>query len=303
MTDHDPLTGPASPGAGAAPGPPPASTSPAKPFPGIAQAWGLLFLVWGGIIAVATVVVAADAVRHGGQITMPSTAVLLLAANSGGFLIALAVGWMITRRPLGEVFSFRRFPPVILVPLAMLGVGGATLLSELDTLFRFLPFPQGFQDFIRTIDQSTLDMIHQSYWAAVVALVVMAPLTEELFFRGLLLQGFLRRYPLRKAMIASAAFFALAHLTPNQLIPAFLAGLFFAWMVARTRNLWLSIATHAVFNGLAALAVKLSGPGAESLPARPAFQPWWMDLAALALVAAGFFWARAKVRAMSAPVV
>ena len=234
---------------------------------------------------------------RGGELAMPSSAALILVANSAGFAVALVMGWKFTRLPLREIFPFRSFNPVILIPLALAAVGGGGLLSEMDTLFRLLPLPAGLRGFMETVDRSVLDMILQSFWPSVVAVVVMAPLTEELFFRGLLLQGFLRRYSTRKALVASACFFALAHLTPNQLIPALLAGVFLAWVVMRTRNLWLSMFTHAVFNSLSAIQVGLMGDSAsETLTAKPHFQPWWLDLLFLVILVLGIHWTRAWIR-------
>jgi membrane protease YdiL (CAAX protease family) len=50
---------------------------------------------------------------------------------------------------------------------------------------------------------------------AVFILVIMAPLTEETLCRGLILNGFLKNYSRRKAMIVSALLFALLHLNPD----------------------------------------------------------------------------------------
>jgi membrane protease YdiL (CAAX protease family) len=214
---------------------------------------------------------------------------MLLIGNTGAFLFVLLLGWRLSRERLSSLFPFRMSPIylAIFLPLLVSSVSGAFLISELDNAIRML-LPQGIRDFMGLLDRSMFNMIRESYWPAVAALVVMAPFTEELFFRGLLLHGFRRRYGMRKAVVASAAFFSLAHLAPNQLVPAFLAGIFLAWLLLRTRSLWMTVFTHAAFNGTAAVSVGLALRSGESEPSlTPELQPWYLDATMLLILAVG----------------
>jgi membrane protease YdiL (CAAX protease family) len=77
------------------------------------------------------------------------------------------------------------------------------LLSEADNLIRFLlPAP-------RPSAALLADLARANVWLALMATVVLAPVTEEMFFRGLLLRGFLSRYRVKTAMAVSALLFAL----------------------------------------------------------------------------------------------
>jgi len=80
--------------------------------------------------------------------------------------------------------------------------------------------------------------------------VVMAPLMEEVFFRGFLFRGLLARCGPVWSAVISAALFAAVHREPSRILPLFVAGLLLAWVYYRTRSLWTSIALHASVNAL-----------------------------------------------------
>lgn len=88
--------------------------------------------------------------------------------------------------------------------------------------------------------------------AIVVLFVVLAPLTEELIYRGILLSRARRAMSPRNAVMLTAAIFASIHLVdPNAIfaVPAlFVVGLVLGYQALRTGRLGLAIATHAGFN-------------------------------------------------------
>jgi len=80
---------------------------------------------------------------------------------------------------------------------------------------------------------------------SLLVLAVVAPLSEELFFRGLVLQGMLRRHRAWVAIAQSAVVFALRHLSPRQFVPTFVFGPSYGCIAVRTNSLWLPVAGHA----------------------------------------------------------
>ena len=92
----------------------------------------------------------------------------------------------------------------------------------------------------------------------VVALVALAPLGEELLFRGLLLRGLTRRVRFWPAAAISSLVFAAAHLDAYVLWPRaigiFGTGLALAW-VYRRRGYWGSVAAHATVNAVASISL------------------------------------------------
>ena len=87
-------------------------------------------------------------------------------------------------------------------------------------------------------------------WLVTVAIVVFAPIAEELFFRGIVFNAWLREAGRIWAYVGSAALFAAIHLSLESLLPIFLLGLALAWVYERTGNLLAPIAMHATVNGI-----------------------------------------------------
>ena len=93
-----------------------------------------------------------------------------------------------------------------------------------------------------------------AYAANAVVVVLVAPIVEELIFRGMgysLLERFGR--PVAVAVVGIA--FGLAHglVDALPLLVALGAGL--AWLRSKTDSVYPGMATHAIFNGIAVLSV------------------------------------------------
>ncbi len=84
--------------------------------------------------------------------------------------------------------------------------------------------------------------------AATLAACVLAPMLEEMLFRGIILRSFLRQYALWPAIFGSAALFGLAHLNLYQFVVALGLGVFCGWLYQRTRSLIPTITVHASYN-------------------------------------------------------
>lgn len=83
---------------------------------------------------------------------------------------------------------------------------------------------------------------------AFVTVCLLAPVVEEMLFRGIILRSFLHQYPSRPAIAGSAFIFGLAHLNLYQFVTAFLFGLVAGWLYERSRSLWPPILLHAACN-------------------------------------------------------
>ena len=77
--------------------------------------------------------------------------------------------------------------------------------------------------------------------------LVGAPISEEMFFRGLLLSGF-SRWGAIVAAIISGFLFSLVHFDPGSFIPFVGIALGLGWLYWRRGSLWDSIAFHFLFN-------------------------------------------------------
>jgi membrane protease YdiL (CAAX protease family) len=95
--------------------------------------------------------------------------------------------------------------------------------------------------------------------AFILVAVVLAPLFEEIVFRGFLFRGLANSFGWVWAALASAGIFGIAHLQLDVFVPLAALGFFLAWSYRRTGSLWAPIAMHAVFNAIAVLAWALIG--------------------------------------------
>ena len=184
-----------------------------------------------------------------------------------------------------EALSLKRFSGWLLLPMIVATAGLGILDSEAGiVLHRFLPPPAWLAKLFASR--------HLAPPIEFLAAVVIAPLTEEAVFRGLILGGLLRRYSAPTAILVSAVLFALWHRNPYQFVTAFYLGLLGGWIYVRTRSLWPCVILHALTNLNSTLVIvgafpwKIAGYSAR-LPPGVAFQPLWLDGLGASLTAIG----------------
>ena len=95
------------------------------------------------------------------------------------------------------------------------------------------------------------------------SVVLTAPVTEELFFRGFFFRGLSNGFGVWPAALASGFIFSLAHLNLGAIIPFTLIGAIFAISYQRTGSLLTPIATHFAFN-LISFSILVLVPAARS---------------------------------------
>lgn len=85
-------------------------------------------------------------------------------------------------------------------------------------------------------------------------IVAVAPICEELFFRGFIFHGLWSRLGFWPAAALSGFFFGVIHFsglsTLGIVLPFTVIGMLFALLVRRTGSLWNSILAHMLFNGI-----------------------------------------------------
>jgi membrane protease YdiL (CAAX protease family) len=180
---------------------------------------------------------------------------LVAFVNTVAFGSVCLLGARLARRPVAETFRLGGFPPRLLVPVLLVGVAAPVLLEALIVL----PFRVGVLEFpdemYRGFLEPMIDLLLANPAATFVAVVVVAPLTEEFFFRGLLLRGFEQRYGGSAAIGLTTVLFSLAHLNPVQLPATLFLGFYLGWLTLRTRSVWPAVIAHAANNLLGFLSL------------------------------------------------
>ena len=136
-------------------------------------------------------------------------------------------------------------------------------------------------------EKSMFDSMASGGLASTVAVCLLAPVLEEMLFRGIILRGFLTQYPRWQAIAGSAILFGVAHLNLYQLFVGLVLGLLSGWLYERSRSLWPCIGLHGLYNS--ALWVMWANQDASSTDSlAPASLTAW--LLALALAGLGSVW-------------
>jgi membrane protease YdiL (CAAX protease family) len=89
--------------------------------------------------------------------------------------------------------------------------------------------------------------------------VILAPVFEEILFRGFLFRGLANSFGWLWGAFVSAAIFGIAHVQLDVFIPLAALGFVLAWAYHKTGSLWTAITMHAMFNTVAVLAWALTG--------------------------------------------
>lgn len=170
---------------------------------------------------------------------------------------------------------------VVLVLVASLG--SLWLLNGLTHVQTRLIRDVGFEEKARqeeeSIRQGIVKAQEQGAAPALLLLVLIPPLCEETFFRGILLRGILARFGPAVAIGVTSLLFALLHRTVVQTGLMIFLGCYFGVLVWLTGSLWASLLAHGV-NNLAVLTLMWIYKG--QLPEFTG--PWWMyALSALVL--------------------
>lgn len=84
-----------------------------------------------------------------------------------------------------------------------------------------------------------------------VAGALVAPIVEEIIFRGFIFAGLRDSYGWKKAALISSILFSLIHMQPAAILPIFLLGFIFAYLYHRYDSIWPAILMHVSTNAIA----------------------------------------------------
>ena len=99
----------------------------------------------------------------------------------------------------------------------------------------------------------------------VITISLIAPLLEEVLFRGAIQGYMMRRYNPWTAIVCAALIFGVTHMNPVQIVYAALIGVIFGWIYYRTGSLLSVIVGHVLNNSMAAVTLCFF-PESKALP-------------------------------------
>ena len=176
--------------------------------------------------------------------------------------------------------------PMILAGTVLIALGTVLISEEFDRLIEFfIADPESFEQ----IEQFLQIESFSSGVILFLGIAIFAPIGEELLFRGYLLQALENHWQdVTRAILVTALAFAIIHLNPYWVVQAYLMGVVLGYLSWRTDSVLPAIVCHGVYNALALLITNLYPAGAAFYRWGSHVSPFWLLLAAGAIIA-GFY--------------
>ena len=174
---------------------------------------------------------------------------ILSALNMITFVLAnsifamIGLRWSKTKTP--SLFITRNFNIQYAVEYCVIGLGLWTIATYTSAGIENIINQFGYSTIPAGMDESTVTGLGMAIDA--VYSCIMAPVTEEIFFRGMMLRV-ISKANQRFAVVATAVFFGLTHGNIPQFVLAFLLGLFLAHITLKHDSIIPAIIVHMFLN-------------------------------------------------------
>lgn len=193
-----------------------------------------------------------------GLISMPALAqpslsnFLLPLSFFGGFGAAALTIMILKKLDFSQLRHFFHFKiKVIYIVLAILLYFVSLPMAEYLSML-VPPDANAFLEELYRLMEDSFQMVFDYPIAAFIMVCILAPILEELIFRGLLLRGMLQQgVNPWFSIIFTALLFGIAHMNPWQFFGAGFLGAIFGFIYWRTQSLWLVIFLHFLNNFIA----------------------------------------------------
>lgn len=177
-----------------------------------------------------------------------------IGVGLGDALLYFGVVWIflrLIRRPfsdLGFVKPLKRYVVLGFVVGILLFVGIGLLGNVLTNVFG-TPAPQSF-----TVAVKGVNYQWEFGFLALLGGVV-APIKEEMIFRGLIYPPLRQALGRGKGMLLTGLFFATLHFDIVRFLPLLIGGVVLAWLYERSSSIWPAVVAHGTWNILMAAAL------------------------------------------------
>lgn len=206
------------------------------------------------------------------DVVMPQAMTLTLISSILTLLI-LGLVFLIRKKNFLEETSIRSMPVSGIVPVALAAVGFNIVVSK---LLQIIPFPESW---IESYQQNSSMIGAGNIAVAWIATVIVAPILEEIVFRGLIYTRLKQGMAAVAAAVIASLLFALSHGTIVWGIYTFLLSMILIWTFECFQSLTANICFHFFFN--------LTGMVLSSIEEMPTAAEWVMFAVAVVAFAGG----------------
>lgn len=181
----------------------------------------------------------------------------LLNSMDSNFLVSISAVYAILSSLVFSIWYYKKFAkgntqkvskvfnPVIIVALLILSISLQYLSTYIVAILGFLK-PEWLDQYSGVIE--SLGLSESVSVITVLYAIIIAPISEELTFRGLTLGYARKAMPFWAANILQAALFGLLHMNFIQGIYAFVLGIVFGYVAKQGESLFIPILFHMMFN-------------------------------------------------------
>ncbi len=175
------------------------------------------------------------------------------------------------------IFSLLFSQLIVIIPVACFFLFGKISWNEIgpfrkikiSTILMVILFTYLIMPLITTINIATLfftdntamelsnSILEMPFIISFFMIAILAPLSEELIFRGVFYSGY-KKNNIWVGAILSGIIFGFMHLNFNQMCYALVIGVLFAFLIEATGSIWSSVIAHIVINGHNVAAMYLS---------------------------------------------
>lgn len=139
------------------------------------------------------------------------------------------------------------------IKLIIFSLGEITFVLGLSYFLNMIPIPEFIQELIGSED------IAYPFLVTLIIGGILAPIVEEILFRGMLLKGLLKKYSLKKSAIVGGVMFSILHLPDIQNVLAIIVGsIIYSFVYVYTRSIVPTIILHISYNTIATLFDELT---------------------------------------------
>lgn len=170
-------------------------------------------------------------------------------------LLSLIFIWLffkIRKKKLFAEIELHKCNFKLLIPAILFGLSFSNLVP---TVIELIPFPDSL---VESFMDSHSALSEGNPVVNFIAVVFIAPVVEEIFFRGLIYTRLKRGMPIIAAAVVSSLLFGVLHGEVIWILATFLMGLMLVWVFEKTRSLLPCIAIHIANNALAQLTSNIT---------------------------------------------
>ena len=195
-----------------------------------------------------------ESAQSGNELALKEINALLLDKLTGAMTLIAVISGVVALLIILIIFKARHknfreeinIKPIRLISIPIIILMGISLNLLIDILISCLPIPLELMESYSQASQFTQDTSIISF----LAIVIMAPIAEEIFFRGLVLSRFSKSMPIVVSIILQAIIFGLIHGTVLWFSYATIIGLVLGLLAYKQKSILGCMILHFSINGL-----------------------------------------------------